>query len=231
MIIRRHQIIAGHAAPIIRRLLRQTGSSGVNQAFVEKGLGCSAEEATRLISSLQEQGYISIRNHDKNRWLYERTSEGNRLAEATLRPVSRSTADMMLRGFVQRISKVNSNPRFLYAITAAVVFGSAISEVDELGDVDVAIRLERKTADWETHVRLTYERVWQARRKGKRFRNITEQVFWPAIEIRNFLRSGTRQLSIHELDELSRLPEVNYRILFGDRQALAELLPNANMVA
>jgi hypothetical protein len=107
----------------------------------------------------------------------------------------------MLQGFVQRIGKVNSSLSFLYTITAAIVFGSAACEAEELGDVDVEVRLERKIVDWETHVRMSYERVWQARRNGKRFRNITEQVFWPAIEIRKFLKSGTRQLNIHEFDE------------------------------
>jgi hypothetical protein len=96
--------------------------------------------------------------------------------------------------------------------------------------VDVAVRLERKVADWETHVQLSYERVWRARRNGKRFRNITEQVFWPAIEIWNSLKSGTRQLSIHEFDELSRLPELKCRILLGERWALAKLLPNATII-
>ena len=180
--------------------------------------------------ALEMAGYVSICSGGKDPSLYSRTAEGNRLAGASLRPISRGTADRVLRGFVQRIHKANSNRNFLYTITAAVVFGSALSEVDELGDVDVAVRLERKTADWETHVQLSYERVWQARRKGKRFRNITEQVFWPAIEIQNFLKSRTRQLSIHELDELGKLPGVNGRILLGDRRALVELLPNVKII-
>jgi predicted nucleotidyltransferase len=137
----------------------------------------------------------------------------------------------MLRGFVQRIRKVNSSPNLLYTVTAAVVFGSAASDADEFGDVDVAVRLERKVTDWETHVELSYERVWRARRRDKRFRNITEQVFWPVIEIQNFLKSGTRQLSIHEFDELCRLPKVKCRILLGQRSALTKLLPNAEIVS
>ncbi len=206
------------------------GSSHVDEQFAKEKLGCSAQEAARIMCSLQRAGYISARSDGKGPRLYRRTTEGNRLALASLRPISRTTADKMLRGFVQRIRKVNSSPSFLYTITAAVVFGSATSDVEELGDVDVAIRLERKVADWEAHVRLSYERVWQARRKGKRFRNITEQVCWPAIEIRKFLTSGTRQLNIHEFDELSRLPELKYRILLGERQALAKLLPNATII-
>lgn len=55
--------------------------------------------------------------------------------------------------------------------------------------MDVAVRLERKKVDCETHVQLSYDRVWQARRNGRRFRNITEQVFWLTPEIRNFLKS------------------------------------------
>ena len=125
---------------------------------------------------------------------------------------------------------VSSNPSFLHTITAAVVFGSALSETEELGDVDVAVQLERKPMDWETYLRSSNERVTLAQQNGKRFGNITEQVCWPTIEIWNFLESRTRQLSIHDLDELNRFPKVKCRVLFGYRQVLAELLPNAEIV-
>jgi hypothetical protein len=230
MILQKDQMIAGYAASVIRRLLRKMGSAHIAQEFVEKNLGCSPKEAARLISCLERAGYLAARGDGNNRHLYRKTTQGNRLAEASLRPISRTTAHRVLQGFVQRVRKVNSNRSFLFTITAAVVFGSAASDAEELGDVDVAVRLERKVDDWETHVRLSYDRVWEARRRGKQFRNITEQVFWPAIEIRNFLKSGTRQLNIHEFDELSRLPELRCRILFGESHALAKLLPNATII-
>jgi predicted nucleotidyltransferase len=230
MIVRKDQEIAGYAAPVIRQLLREMGSRHTGHTFVKKVLGCSDQDAVQLMRALQTAGYVSSCSGDKDPSLYSRTADGNRLAVASLRPVSRTTADRVLRGFVERIRKANSNRSFLYTITAAVVFGSAVSEAKELGDVDVAVRLERKTMDWEKHVQLSYERVWDARRKGRRFRNITEQVFWPTIEIRNFLRSRTRQLSIHEIDEVAGLPDVKYRILLGETSDLAALLPNAQIV-
>jgi hypothetical protein len=229
MIIRKNQEIAGYAAPVIRQLLRQMGSRHAGHAFVQKVLGCSAQEAVQLMYALQRAGYVSSCSGARDLSFFSTTTEGNRLAGASLRPISRTTADRVLSDFVRRIRKVNSNRRFLYTITAAVVFGSAVSEAKELGDVDVAVRFERKTVDWETHVRLSYERVWQARRNGRRFRNITEQVFWPTIEIRNFLKSRTRQLNIHELDEVAGLPDVRCRILMGERQHLADVLPNATI--
>jgi len=206
------------------------GARHAGHTFVQKVLGCSAQEAVQLMYALQTAGYVSSCSGGKDPSLYTRTTEGNRLAGASLRPISKTTADRVLRGFVERIRKANSNRRFLYTITAAVVFGSAVSEAKELGDVDVAVRLERKTMDWETHVQLSYERVWQARRNGRRFRNITEQVFWPTIEIRNFLKSRTRQLNIHEIAEVAGLPDVKCRILLGERRDLAALLPNAHIV-
>jgi hypothetical protein len=132
MIIRKHQEIAGYAAPLIRQLLRQMGARHAGHTFVQKVLGCSAQEAVQLMNALQTAGYVSSCSGGKDPSLYSRTTEGNRLAGASLRPISRTTADRVLRSFVERIRKANSNRRFLYTITAAVVFGSAVSEAKEL---------------------------------------------------------------------------------------------------
>jgi len=230
MIIRRDEVIAGRAASDIRRLLREIGSRCVDRGFVQEALGCSVSAAVRLLCTLQRAGYLSSSSGGKKPCFYSRTMKGNRLANASLRPISRATANRILRDFVQRVRMVNSNPSFLHTITSAVVFGSAVSAAEKLGDVDVAVRLERKIGDWERSLQLTRERVWQAERRGKQFRNITEQIYWPELEIWKFLKSRTRQLSIHELDELTRLPEVKYGILLGERRALAELLPTAKFV-
>jgi hypothetical protein len=48
--------------------------------------------------------------------------------------------------------------------------------------------------DWETFVRLSNTRVILALRKGKRFRNIAEQVCWPTLEILHFLTSAGQPL-------------------------------------
>jgi hypothetical protein len=133
MIIRKDRLIAGHAAPVIRGLLGKMGSLHVRQSFVERVVGWSPQEAVDLMCELQRRGYISADSDGNERCLYSTTTKGNRLAGASLRPISKSTADRMLRGFVQRIRKVNSNPDFLYTITAVVVFGSAGSKVEWRG--------------------------------------------------------------------------------------------------
>ena len=59
MIIRRHEAIAGRAAPEIRRLLREIGSLHVSPGFAQDVLGCSVREAVRVMLALQKAGYVS----------------------------------------------------------------------------------------------------------------------------------------------------------------------------
>lgn len=229
MIIRRHQSIAGRGAVEVRQLLREIGSLYVSPEFTQAVLRCSEREAIRVMRALRRAGYLSNTVGDEPS-LYCRTVKGSRLADASLRPISRVTAEKILQGFVERLRLVNSSHGFLHTISAAVVFGSSLSDVDRLGDVDVAVELERRPMGWETFIRRSNERIMFAQRSGKRFRNITEAVCWPTIEIWNFLKSRTKQLNIHTLGELNEFPRVKCRILLGQRELLSELLPRAEIV-
>src|SRR5207249_86866 len=159
--------------------------------------------------------------------LYETTLKGNQLAAANLRPISRATAENTLQAFMQRVGTVNSNPDYLETITGVIVFGSFLSPSEELGDVDVGIELERKPLADEVFMQLAEARRKLAQERGRRFRNLSEWVTWPTTEIWLFLKSRTRQLSIHDFRELKRLPPFQCRILLGKRRALAKSLPNA----
>jgi predicted nucleotidyltransferase len=52
---------------------------------------------------------------------------------------------------LERIELLNGDPHFLARVEKAVVFGSYLSRVDRLGDVDVAIRLIPREPDHEKH--------------------------------------------------------------------------------
>ena len=51
---------------------------------------------------------------------------------------------------MQRVEAVNSNPDYLAKVTGVIVFGSFLSQSEELGDVDVGIQLEWKPSDDDT---------------------------------------------------------------------------------
>ena len=125
---------------------------------------------------------------------------------------------------MQRVGAVNSNPDYLETITGVIVFGSFLSPSEELGDVDVGIELERKPVSDQTFMHLAEARRKLAQERGRRFRNLTEWVTWPTTGIWLLLKSRARQLSIHDLRELKRLPPFRCKILLGERQTLAKSL-------
>ena len=180
--------------------------------------------------ALESEGYLSKTGQLDGQQLYETTVSGNQLAGANLRPISRVTAEKKLRTFIDRVHAANSNPDYLEMITGVIVFGSFLSETKELGDVDVGIQLERKAMSDEVFLEGAEARRKLAQERGKRFRNLSEWVTWPTEEIRVFLKSRARQLSIHEFRELKLIPPFKGKILLGERRALAKTLSNAHFV-
>lgn len=133
MILRSHQVIAGHPAREMRRLLREIRHLQVACGYVCDVLGCSMKEAKEVMEALEQEGYLSKNGQLDGQQLYETTVSGNQLAGANLRPISRVTAEKKLRGFMERVHAANSNPDYLETITGVIVFGSLLSEKEKLG--------------------------------------------------------------------------------------------------
>jgi hypothetical protein len=230
MILRRDQNIAGRPAADIRKLLREMVHQRAACSYVRDALGCSIEEAKRLVSALQEDGFLARAGEWEREQLYETTVKGNQLASANLRPISRATGEKTLQGFMQRVHAVNADPDYLETITGVIVFGSFISPRPKLGDVDVGIRLERKPMDDGLFMQLA--EAWRklAEERGKRFRNISEWATWPVQEIWVYLKSRARQLSIYDFRGLRNLPPFTCKLLLGEKRSLARSLVNARFV-
>ena len=223
-------MIAGRSAKDIRKFLREILHLQFACGYARDVLRCSMDEAAKVLSALEESGYLSRAGRHDGQELYETTLKGNQLAGANLRPISRTTAERTLAAFMQRIRAVNSNPDYLETVTGVIVFGSFLSPNEDLGDVDVGIQLERKPMSQEVFALLAEARRTLAQERGRQFRNLSEWATWPTREIWVFLKSRARQLSIHDFRELQRLPPFRCKILFGERRALVKSLPNAQFV-
>jgi len=230
MILRPDQLIAGRPAKDIRKFLREIVHLQASCGYAQHILRCPKEEAKQVMRALEKEGYLSRAGRHEGHDLYATTLKGNQLAGANLRPISRTTAEKTLKAFMQRVRMVNANPDYLETITGVIVFGSFLSAIEELGDVDVGIQLERKPMGDEVFMQLAEARRKLAQEQGRRFRNLSDWVTWPSREIWVFLKSRAKQLSIHDFRELRRLPPFRCKILFGERRALVKSLPNAQFV-
>jgi len=78
-----------------------------------------------------------------------------------------------------------------------IIYGSFARSAERPNDIDVACkliprwRLEEEQREAEDFTRALHE---------GRFRNTTEAVAWPKLEVLRFFKNGSRSLSVQEID-------------------------------
>jgi predicted nucleotidyltransferase len=189
-----------------------------------------------LVSQLVSLGFIQrvepkqVKPDEDDREWYTLTELGVSLSLASAaKRITRETAERVINEFMKRVATVNLEDRFYYRITSVLVYGSYVRDVVDLGDVDFAIQLKPRIANatHEEGFRLIRKKIDEARFAGRRFRNLTDEVVWPEMEVRLFLKNKKRSVSIHLLEELkylSRKRRLDYRVLLGNEADIAKEL-------
>lgn len=215
MRINRTTRAAGYPARVIRDLLRGLGESVWEVDAVAARLHVGRPAARKVIDHLLTAGYVRVDTKVPSRgpW-FARTPKGTRLALASAaQPLTRVSAERLLQAFMERVTAMNDNPYYLYRVSKVVLFGSMLTAKPRVSDVDVAVELKPKLNDAQAQQRAYDARVLHALRTGRRFRNIFDEVFWPMHEVRLFLKSRSRAISIHDASDLV-LVRTATRVLF-----------------
>jgi predicted nucleotidyltransferase len=250
MRISKGQQIGGIPAKDMRHMLRKCGG-GFRADWVEdqlfrlwirknsfadpdwdKARRACRREAARRIKTLLQEGFIRLDEDSRasrdgsNIPSYKLTESGEALCRATAaKPVHRLNAEEVLKGFMERVRIVNEDERFLYRVTAVVVFGSYARGAQRPADIDLAIELERKISDPEEYSKARKEYV-----KDREFKTLSDRLWAPERDVKIFLKQRKRTLSLHDMDELVKMakdnPEWlgNYEVLFGDKDKIAQQL-------
>jgi hypothetical protein len=108
---------------------------------------------------------------------------------------------------------------------SAVLFGSMLSEAERLGDVDIAIELLPKVAEEAEFGKWCDRCRHAAREQGKSFRSSFDWIVWPREEIFETLRARSRTLCLHGIHDLGEMVDVRYRVLRGEPERVAALIP------
>jgi hypothetical protein len=167
--------------------------------------------ARKLIEALLESKLISEDGRESDgRMLYRVTDKGHAVGMKTLVPrMSRDKAETLLREALERIAKVNADPELLFWVTEARVFGSYLSETDDLGDLDLAIKPEpRPVEDW------TEACLNAADRSGKSFGNYLARLTYPDTQVRKLIKGRSPRISIHGTHELDRNPAMGGKTVY-----------------
>ena len=206
----------------VRDLLRRVNNTDDWEAdFVVDRLKISPKKANRLINELNRRGYIEPIRIYRQKQFYRKTLKGSTLGLASAaKPVTRKTADRIFSEFMDRVRQVNSDQSFLVKVKKVLVFGSYLTDAIRINDIDVAVELTWK----ENHPLVLNKDKAQlalnlsniAEKKGKKFSSFIDRLEWPEHEVRLFLKSRSRTLSIHSIhDEI--LNRVEYSVFFSEQ--------------
>jgi hypothetical protein len=213
-----HDVVAGIPALNARELLRKWGYSGANEAFVAEVVGVTLKEATIILRGMVAAGLL-VEDTDarpgQEQW-FVCTTKGSAFAQASAaKPLRRPTVEQKLTELVERMTHLNASPDFLVGIEEAYVYGSYLSNMDRLGDLDISLKFYRKEEDPE-QFRVLADQA--ARESGRRFSNMIDWMFWPERKVLLFLKQRSRVFSLHVNEPLLEDPSVPRRAVFLGRR-------------
>jgi hypothetical protein len=167
-------------------------------------LALSPEATADLLSKLLSSGFIKEAGKSDEGQLFQLTNYGQDLANASgARQICRKTAERVLTGFLERVSKVNATSQYLYRVDNVILFGSMLSDLERLGDVDVAANLAPKVSESAAFQEWRTARIRAAQAKGRSFHTVLERACWPLNEVYLQLKAKSRSLSLRELAQIT----------------------------
>jgi predicted nucleotidyltransferase len=220
------QLVAGYPAVKVRNFLRRYRDTGDCDKAVETELAINPEAAGIFLRELVTSGLFEISQSRSGGQQFTLTRQGEIVANTSAaKPIHRKTAERVLAEFMERVNAVNATSEYLYRVNEVILFGSMLSDIEQLGDVDVAVNMEPKVSDADALKEWSMARRHVAQAEGRSFSTDLEWICWPIVEVYKQLKARSRSLSLHELAHVKRLSNLPYRVLLGDPDRLAVLLP------
>ncbi len=210
--------VGGLPALVVRKLVRAlTNRLYWDLETVERILHLKPNEASGLVKALEAAGLAkATRGRSPKKWATTQLAQCFASATAA-KPITRQTAEKSLAQFLERVTRVNQDDRFLAKVTRVILFGSYLSpELKKLGDVDVGVELQPKESDRKRLRELNYQRVEQFENEGHRFgRALDREVWWHAETFR-FLKGRSRSISLLDYRlEKEFVDKVPHTVLFS----------------
>jgi predicted nucleotidyltransferase len=207
------QDIHGIRILTIRDLLRHVYNCRISVRGVAERLAVSEEQARKIARELLERGWIEREPQEGgDTAFYGVTAAGRALACAKAVPrIGRRKANQLLEAFVQRVDLVNSRDCLLHYVAEARLFGSYIDPLaEDLGDIDIAIRLLLRPVAGRDHAKYALKRADDL---GKRTNRRFEATLYCANELRAVLVGRSPYISLHDMYDLEELKTASRLIM------------------
>ncbi len=212
---------AGVPSLVVRNFLRRhrDPSTFWHQDRLAQRLELSSEpeRARGVLEELVRLGYVVPSNCGSSDGpLWSVAAAGLRFANARGGPrLRRAAADALLAKLVARCAVANSEPQFAHWVARLSIFGSYLSDVPLLGDLDVVVDLEPKEDDVDNQMALERARWNAARNEGRR---VSEDALysWSSDEVLRFVRERNGYVKMSPRVDLVRL-SIDARVVFARR--------------
>lgn len=207
--------IAGHPILAIRNLLRKRV---FDPKAVRKALKVDEREAGRIIEALAAERYIcNLFDENAPPDVWQTTPKGSILAGSHARPpITRDEAKRIMGEFMTRVGVVRDDDKFLYEVGRVIVFGSYLTEVDELNDIDLIVTLRVKEKFKDSYKDVLCDRLDAAQAIGLRLKPGVDWAPYPRRGALRYLRGVSRYLSFHREKELKIIENGNRRMGWSD---------------
>jgi hypothetical protein len=170
MRITREEVVAGHSALRVRGVLRRFERGFFVHSAVESFMQLKSRQAAEFIDDMVALELIELTMPFGNKAAFQVATRGHAFANATFaKPIHRGTAERVPREFVDRVHAVNTSKKYAFKARSAVLFGSLLSFVDRMGDVDAAIDLRPRILDSAKFIQQCDRRRHLAEERGRHF--------------------------------------------------------------
>lgn len=214
MLLDAKEKIAGFPVLKVRDVLKSLRNFCWGPAALSRRLGTSAGHARKLIKALEDMGYAKRADpkYDPDLWEVA-PGAGRFLCAQGGRAITRKAAVRLVEEFLDRVREVNADPYFLYSVRRVIAFGSFLSNKEKLGDIDLAVTLERREPDADRYEKVAKERVELVSSKGRTFSTFVDMLYWPEHEVILHLKSRSRYLKLHS-DQDGVLKDAQTRVIY-----------------
>jgi hypothetical protein len=167
--------------------------------------------ARTLFDYLLALGYIeravSTPGHsvpDDGEVRYTTTMKGQALVIKRLAPrINRAKAEALLKGVLERVAAINADPELMHWVTEVRVFGSYLTDSDDLGDLDLALSYELRPTGEES---FTDAIKAFAAKHDKEHLSWEDRMWLPERMVKQRIKGRSPYISMHGIDELKRNP-------------------------
>ena len=176
--------------------------------------------AKALVEALLADGIITRADAhpgDETVW-YETTDKGQSLKLAGFTPrMNRAKAEALLNGVLERVEQINARDDLLHWVTEVRVFGSYLTDTDDLGDLDVAVKLQHRPFPDKEAIRAARSKL----AGNRQFRNILEALGFPEQFVLRLIKNRSPRISVHGTDELDENPKLGGKTVYTFAPPLA----------